>query len=211
MIDAVLFDLHGVLTSSPWATLAGVGAASGRSEADILAVVVGPYGEDGDHPWHRLERGEIALVDYVREVTALAETAGFPLDFSALRGFNDAMRVDEAMVELVRELRAGGRRTALVTNNVREMADGWRALLDADALFDAVVDSSSVGVRKPDPAIYRIALGRLGVADPARAVFLDDVATNVEGARRAGLHGILVTSTEQATAELDTLIRQRGG
>lgn len=205
-IDAVLFDLHGVITSSPWGALARVGAASGRSEEEILAVVIGDYGEDGDHPWHRLERGELSLAAYGREVSDLAAAAGFELDFAALRGFSEAITVHQPVIDRIRQLRADGLRTALVTNNVREMADGWRTLIPAEELFDAVVDSSSVGVRKPDPAIFALALERLEVTDPARAVFLDDVATNVDGARRAGLAGIVVNDVERALAELDALL-----
>lgn len=208
MIEAVLFDLHGVVTSSPWSLLARVGASSGRSEEEILAIVIGDYGTDGEHPWHRLERGEVSLMSYVGEVSALARAAGFELDFGALRGFNDSVRVNEAVVERIRALRAEGVRTGLVTNNVKEMADGWRALVAADELFDVVVDSSSVGVRKPDPRIFSIALERLGVTDPDRAVFLDDVASNVEGARLAGLRGIVVDDVDEALAELDTLLAE---
>ena len=61
-----------------------------------------------------------------------------------------------------RALRDDGYKTAIVTNNVQEAAAGWRAMLDLDALFDVVVDSSAVGMRKPDPAIYRLALAELG-------------------------------------------------
>lgn len=210
MIEAVLFDLHGVLTSSPWPVLAAVGAGSGRSEAEILAVVIGDYSDDGDHPWHRLERGEIDMHDYAREVAALASVAGFGLDFGALAGFRDSITVHESVVAEVARLRASGFRTALVTNNVREMADGWRGLLDTDALFDAVIDSSSVGLRKPNPAIFTYAVDRLGLTDPGRAVFLDDLESNVAGALAAGLRGIVVHDPAAAVRDLRLLLRQQG-
>jgi putative hydrolase of the HAD superfamily len=94
-----------------------------------------------------------------------------------------------------------------VTNNIREYGDAWRSRLAIDELFDLVVDSCEEGVRKPDPAIYRTALQRLGVADPTRAVFLDDFAGNIDAARAVGMHGILVgPDPRPALEELDELL-----
>ncbi|MEA3077882.1 MAG: putative hydrolase of the superfamily [Actinomycetota bacterium] len=209
-IEAVLFDLHGVMTSSPWAALASVGEGTGASQDEVLAVMLGDYSLDGDHPWHRLERGEIGMGEYGVAVTALASAAGLSLDFGRLRGFNDQVVVNAEMVERARSLRASGVLTALVTNNIREMAAGWRSLLAADGLFDVVVDSSSVGVRKPNPAIFSLTLSRLGGVAPSSAVFLDDAPGNVAGAQVAGLHTILVTDPVAALASLDALLAGGG-
>jgi len=112
-----------------------------------------------------------------------------------------------AFVTRVRELRDEGFRTALVTNNVAEFSVHWRAMLPVDELFELVVDSSEVGVRKPDPAIYHLTLDRLGGIAPERAVFLDDFPGNVEAASAVGLHGILVgEEPEPAIAALDRLL-----
>jgi epoxide hydrolase-like predicted phosphatase len=206
-IEAVLFDLHGVLTSSPWETLASVGTTTGEHTQDeVLAVMLGDYATDGPHPWHRLERGEIGFGEYLPEVMALAAEAGVTLDFMQLRGMNERIVVHEDVVACVRRLRVDGYKTALVTNNVREASGGWRALFPVDELFDAVIDSSAVGVRKPDPAIFAIALEQLGGVPPSAAVFLDDAPGNVEGARRAGLQAILVEDVDTALAELDALL-----
>ena len=85
----------------------------------------------------------------------------------------------------------------------------WRAMVPVDELFELVVDSSDVGVRKPDPAIYHLALEQLGGIPPERAVFLDDFAGNVDAAIALGIHGILV-GDEPATSltELDRLLGQ---
>ena len=96
------------------------------------------------------------------------------------------------MIEAVRAVRARGLRTAIVTNNIREYGDAWRARLAIDELFDLVVDSCEEGVRKPDPAIFHTTLDRLGVDDPGRAVLLDDFEGNLVAARGIGMHGILV-------------------
>ena len=207
LIKAVLFDLHGVITSSPWAALAEVGTSDGTDEVAVLELMLGDYSTDGDHPWHRLERGEIALSDYGREVLTLAAAAGVTLDFSKLRGFNERIRVNEDVIARIRSLRDEGYLVGLVTNNVREMASGWRELIGADDLFDVVIDSSDVGVRKPNPAIFALALERLGGVAPDEAVFLDDAAGNVEGARAAGLHAVLVDDVGEALRALDALLQ----
>jgi epoxide hydrolase-like predicted phosphatase len=206
-IEAVLFDLHGVVTSSPWEALASVGTSSGaHTQDEVLAVMLGDYTTDGAHPWHRLERGEIGFREYLPEVMALAAEAGVELDFMQLRGMNERTVVHEAVVERVRSLRGEGYKTALVTNNVKEASGGWRALLPADELFDVVVDSSAVGVRKPNPAIFALALEQLGGVEPSAAVFLDDAPGNVEGARTAGLHALLFEDAESCLTALDLLL-----
>jgi epoxide hydrolase-like predicted phosphatase len=200
-IEAVLFDFTGVLTTSPWPAL----EASAGGDVERL---VGPYHEDTDHPWHRLERGEISLNDFLAAVQAAAEAdGGGPLDLSPLRGLLAELRVHEDVVAYVQALRAEGYRTALVTNNIREGESAWRAMLAVDDLFDVVVDSSAVGMRKPDPAIFTHTLRLLGGVEAARAVFLDDVDTNLTGAQRAGLHTVLVGDPPgPALEELDRLL-----
>ena len=78
-------------------------------------------------------------------------------------------------------------------------------LIPVDELFDDVVDSSAVGMRKPNPAIYELALARLGVTDTSRSVFLDDFEPNVAAARALAMHGILVEHPDPAMAELRRL------
>lgn len=199
-IEAVLFDFSGVITTSPWPAL----AASGGGD---LELIVGPYDQDTDHPWHRLERGEITLAEWLAAVEAAATEAGRRLDLAPLRTLLDSLVVRAEVVDLVAALRADGYRTALVTNNVREGSATWRAMIAVDELFDVVVDSSQVGMRKPAPAIFHHTLDLLGGVPPSRAVFLDDVEGNVAGARRAGLHAILVPEPpDPALAELDVLL-----
>jgi putative hydrolase of the HAD superfamily len=111
--------------------------------------------------------------------------------FEALGSLRDAT-VRPDVVQIARDARAAGVKTAVVTNNIREFGDGWRAMLPVDELFDVVVDSAQVGVRKPDPRIFHLALERLGHLAPEAAVFLDDFHGNVAAAERLGMRGILV-------------------
>jgi putative hydrolase of the HAD superfamily len=112
----------------------------------------------------------------------------------------------DAMVERTRQLRRDGIRTALVTNNVRELGDGWRSLIPVDELFEVVIDSSHAGVRKPDPRIFQLALDALDVT-AAQALFLDDFPGNVAAADALGIRGIVVGPDRLAAiAELDALL-----
>lgn len=207
-LEAALFDFGGVFTASPFHAAESVGTELGAAPGRLLELVFGPYAEDTDHPWHRLERGEIAFGEARDAIIALGMAAG--LDADPVRVFQkmgpDA-GVRPGFVERALRLRAAGVRTALVTNNAREFRERWRALIPTGELFELVVDSSEVGVRKPDPAIFRIALEGLGVSDPARAIFLDDLESNVAAARALGLRGLLVGADPAAAlAELDALL-----
>ncbi len=197
-ISAVLFDFMGVLTSSPWASIAAAGGGN-------LELLVGPYAEDGDHPWHRVERGEIAIADWAVEVTAMGKEIGIDVDFTPLQALLAESTVHHQVVDRVRDLKAEGYRLGLITNNVREGSAMWRSLVPVDELFEVVVDSCEVGMRKPNPAIYRHALELLG-SSPAEAVFLDDHPGNVAGATVAGVAGIHVIDPDEALAELDQLL-----
>src|SRR5215207_4909928 len=118
------------------------------------------------------------------------------MDFNWLPTLMVALPVHEPIVDRIRMLRTDGYKTALVTNNVREAGPQWRDKVPLDELFDVVVDSSEVGMRKPNPAIFVHTLELLGGVDPASAVFLDDHPGNVAGAERAGLHAILVADVD---------------
>jgi epoxide hydrolase-like predicted phosphatase len=208
VIDAVVFDLGGVFTESPFEALRAAGAARGATFEEALEIVFGSYDEDTDHPWHRAERGELDLETCRAEIRALAAARGFELDlYDLLAHLSTDGGVREEVVERARSLRAGGYRTALVTNNVAEFREFWRPLLPLDELFEVVVDSSEVGVRKPDPRIFALVLERLGGVAPSRSVLLDDYPGNVAAARRLGWHGILVEPDPAgALAELDRLL-----
>jgi putative hydrolase of the HAD superfamily len=208
-IEAVLFDFNGVLTTSPFTLIGELGSGdSGLDPQVVLELMLGPYDEDTDHGWHRFERGEITAAEYGLDLFERATAAGVELDFGNLREVMGRLVVHDVVVDRVRALRDEGYRTGLVTNNVKEASEQWRALVPVDELFEVVVDSSAVGMRKPNPAIFLHALELLGGIDPAASVFLDDAPGNVAGAQRAGLHAILVDAADPvpALAELDALL-----
>ncbi|MCC6849489.1 MAG: HAD family phosphatase [Deltaproteobacteria bacterium] len=199
-VQAVLFDFGGVFMASPFAAVRVFAAGLGLAPERVVEIVFGAYDRDTDHPWHRLERGEVSLADARQAIFDLA-APGHRIDlFEALGSLRDTS-IREDVIALARHTRALGVKTAIVTNNVREFGDGWRAMLPVDELFDVVVDSAHVGVRKPDPRIFRLALERLGVGAPERAVFLDDFHGNIAAAERLGMRGILVAEDHRPAME----------
>ena len=155
-IEAVVFDFGGVFTASPFTGHPRLARGEGTRPGAGVRVVFGPYDQDTDHPWHQLERGEIALAgrggaDQGRRRRAGARTRAV----RDVRARWAAAGVRTDMVDKVLELRAAGYRTALITNNIKEFSDGWRAMIPIDDMFDVIVDSSEVGMRKPDHRIYR--------------------------------------------------------
>lgn len=210
VIQAVLFDFGGVFTDSPFHAVAKYGAGIGAEPAQVTRVVFGSYEHDGDHPWHQLERGEITLEAARDLIAAQGREEGLEVDiytlFMQMAGNNAGADLRQPLVERVRRLRAEGYRTGIITNNVVEFGEGWRGLIPVDELFEFVVDSSSVGVRKPDPAIFNIALDTLGLP-PQQTVFLDDYRANVDAALSLGINAIEVTTDLPAViSELDALL-----
>jgi putative hydrolase of the HAD superfamily len=207
-VEAVLFDFGGVFTESPF-----LAAHEAGTELDIdvdlaFELCFGPYDQDTDHPWHRLERGEMALEEARTALVELAVARGVhdvdPVDFLVRLAREDVQR--EEVVERARAIRNRGVRTALVTNNVVEFGEGWRSLVPVDELFEVVVDSCHAGVRKPDPRIFGLALDALGVA-AERSVFLDDHPANVAAAEALGMRGIVVGRDRLAAFDrLDELL-----
>jgi putative hydrolase of the HAD superfamily len=210
-VEAVLWDVGGVFIPSPFSHIRAYAAEVGVDGDVLLELVFGPYHEDGDHPWHRLERGQMTFDDCNAELIALAAASGVEVDPMAVLmrlGGDGAKIVRDDVVAAAVAARAGGRKAAIITNNIAEFADGWRALFDdLDAMADVIVDSSAVGLRKPDPAIFRLALEQLGGVDPERAVFLDDAPGNIAAARALGIHAILVEDDHTpALAELEAAL-----
>ena len=211
VIEAVLIDYGGVFTPSPFVAVERLGAELGAAPGELVEVMFGPYDRDTDHPWHRLERGELPLTAARVEILALGEARGLRADlhdfFKAMGSLDGGIR--QEVVEHVRRLKRDGFRTAVVTNNVAEFSEHWRRTLPLEEIFDAVVDSSDVRCRKPGSEIFRLALARLGTASPDKAVFLDDFPGNVEAARTFGMHAILVgEDPADAFAELYRLLQR---
>ena len=162
-------------------------------------------------PSHQLERGEISLKNARLLILGLSQERDLQVDiyelFAKMAENNAGVDDRLPLVERVRSLKQEGYSTGIITNNVAEFGRSWRSLIPVEELFDFVVDSSVVGVRKPDPQIFQIALEQLGGIAAGRVVFLDDYQANVDAARDLGLQAITVGTDVLATIrELDDLL-----
>jgi putative hydrolase of the HAD superfamily len=162
----------------------------------------------GEHPLYALERGEISEQEFARR---LAEQLHDGFDLTRLRHlYFERIEPNEPMIRFVGDVRERGLRTALLTNNVREWEPLWRAKLpELDTIFEVVVDSAFVGMRKPEPEIYHLTLERLG--DGLRAencLFVDDLEVNCEAARELGMTAVRYEHADQAIAELESALAE---
>jgi putative hydrolase of the HAD superfamily len=207
-LKTVLFDFGGVFTDSPFHAFSAYAKKIGASDAQVTDIVFGGYGVDGDHPWHQVERGEITLENARESILALGKEQGLNVDiwevFMAMAENGGGLRTE--LVEYVRKIRASGLGTGIITNNVVEFREHWRSMLPVDELFDFVVDSSEVGMRKPNPAIFQKAL-EIGGLTPDQVIFLDDFEGNVIAASALNIRSILVDGDgEKTVADLDEIL-----
>ena len=159
-------------------------------------VQAGPAGA-----WARLERGELALDAFYAAFDRECAAAGHPLSARRLmERIALGSRPRPAMLAAVRRIRERGLLAAAITNNWA--GDGAAALRPH---FDVFVESSVLGLRKPDPRIYQHACRCLAI-DARQAVFLDDIGSNLKAARVLGMTTIKVTAPEQALAELEAVL-----
>ena len=208
-VEAVIWDFGGVFIGSPFAAMSDVARELDVDPKRYFGAVFGPYDRDTDHPWHQLERGEITFEAAREEILALGRADGFdadPFHFFGAMARNGGGGARSEVVEFAKQLKASGMPTALLTNNAVEFREAWSRTVPVDELFHHVIDSSEVGMRKPDPKIFELALERLGGVAAERAVFLDDYPGNIEAANRVGIRGILVT--EDYLTALDELRTQ---
>jgi putative hydrolase of the HAD superfamily len=205
-VEAVLWDVGGVFLPSPFSHIRSYGTEVGIDGDQLLELVFGPYHEDTDHPWHQLERGQMTFDACNAALIALAAEEGVDVDPMAVlmrMGGRDGLRiVRDDVVAAAIDAKASGRKAAIITNNIREFSDGWRGMFERlDDMADVIVDSSAVGLRKPDPAIFHLALEELGGVAPEASVFLDDAPGNIAAARALGIHAILVEDDYQPALE----------
>lgn len=206
--DAVLWDFGGVFSSSPFSAVEQIGLERGLPPGRLLAALFGPYDGDTDHPWHRLERGEIDFMSARNDIMALGRESGIeadPIELFVRMGESGGIRED--VVALARRMKSAGFQSAIVTNNAKEFRDRWVQSVPIADICHAIVDSSEIGIRKPDRRIFEHALEQLGGIDPARAIFVDDFVGNVEAAAALGIESVLVRDDYQdAIRAIEALI-----
>ncbi len=195
---AVIFDFGGVLTEPPGNGMRAYCERAGISW-DVFRQLFVPL----DGAWAKFEKNELTQGEFIRAFEAEAAAAGLTVDGAAfLDDFFSGMALRDDMVAVARALR-GRYRLGCITNNVQAVGRGRNPLFDD--LFDVVVESSKVGMRKPDPRIYRHCCELLGVR-PEQAIFLDDFGVNLKAARELGMGTIKVDESQSAIDELERML-----
>jgi putative hydrolase of the HAD superfamily len=205
-ITAALFDFGGVILTSPFDAFTTYERDNGLPAGFLRRV----NATDPDaNAWARLERSEIGVEAFFDEFEAEARALGHEVDARAVLALL-AGELRPSMVEAVR--RCSDRlKTALLTNNVVTMGAEEMSQVDNGAhhdvlaAFDVIVESSKVGVRKPDPRFYEIACELLDI-EPTEAVFLDDLGVNLKPARALGMTTIKVDDPDVAISELEAVV-----
>jgi putative hydrolase of the HAD superfamily len=204
-IRAVICDFGGVLTTPLFHGFAAYQERTGVAFERLGRALQALAERTGKHPLYELEKGVISEEEFMR---VLEQQVGQPLERISDTYF-DHIHPNEPMIELMRSLRGRGLRMALLTNNVREWEPKWRAKLpDIDQIFETVVDSAFVGMRKPDPDIYELTVERLGDGlSAAGCLFVDDTDLNCESARSLGMRAVHFRDNEQAIPEIEAILK----
>jgi putative hydrolase of the HAD superfamily len=201
-IEAVIWDFGGVLTTSPFEAFARFERERGLP-ADIIRRT--NAANHWENAWAKFERAELDLEAFDQLFAAESLVLGAEVrGKDVLPLLSGELRPE--MVEALRRVRAKFK-TGCITNNLPANAIGstsGRTLYVAEvmALFDHIIESARIGLRKPDPRIYRMMVEALGV-NPERCVYLDDLGVNLKPARAMGMTTIKVHDAAQAIAELE--------
>jgi putative hydrolase of the HAD superfamily len=204
VFQAVIFDFGGVITESPFEAFNRLEAARGIPKDTIRRInATNPH----ENAWARFERSEIGLDGFDQAFATEAKALGFDLPGrEVLACLHGAVR--PSMLEALRRISAK-LKTGCITNNVKSdnAASTWRnaSVDEAMSLFGHVIESSKVGIRKPDPRIYQMMLEALDV-DPKRSIYLDDLGINLKPARELGMTTIKVETAAPALDELERLL-----
>ena len=201
MFEAVIFDFGGVITESPFEAFNRMEARLGISPNTVRRInATNP----DTNAWALFERSEIGPDEFDRRFSEEAAALGVRLSgrdvLSCLNG-----NVRPRMLEALKRI-SGSLKTGCITNNVKtagpDHASRDALVAEAFSIFGHVLESSRIGIRKPDPRIYQMMLEALSVA-PSRAIYLDDLGINLKPAKALGMTTIKVVNGDDAIAELE--------
>jgi len=206
-VRAVVFDLGGVFLEGGPDRVRAFGERHGltREAWDRIREELFVTGDW----WNRVERAELGLDEFSSELRSRVAAQGIEIsldqarNFMGMPGTDTESRLRPEIVDACRRLRAC-MPTALLTNNIREWHASWRRRVPADELFDVIVDSSEVGMRKPEPPIYRLVEERLGLPGSA-LLFVDDLGVNLKTAKSLGWQTVKYDDTARVLDILRTV------
>lgn len=199
MYKAVIFDFGGVIMRSPLERFREFELDEGIEPGSIARLNMQNMHENA---WAKFERGELDEAGFIAAFRDEAAAAGIAVDPTKLLSLMGGDLVEE-MVSLIRTLR-GNYLLAILTNNFTHQSNSG-AMGPVRDLFDYVFESSRLGMRKPEPSIYRHVCAQMGI-DPSESIFLDDLGINLKPARALGMTTIKVVDPSAATLDLKRLL-----
>jgi putative hydrolase of the HAD superfamily len=208
-IRAVISDFGGVLTTPLLRSFVAFQDETGISFESLGKAMQRAADENnGAFPLFELEKGRISEVEFLDMLRdQLEPELGHRPELHRFRDiYFDALDPNEPMIELMRDLKRRGYRLALLTNNVREWEPLWRSMLPVEEIFELIVDSAFVGMRKPEPEISELTLERLGAVSPAECIFIDDTDLNCDAARELGMTAVNFKTNEQTISEVEAAL-----
>ena len=205
-VGAAVFDFGGVFIGGGVESVQAFGDRHGVPPDAWRAIRRELFDERG--LWSAVERGTASFTEFTARLRALCAEHGSAISEADAANFMG--NADGATEHLRPDVIAAVGRlharipTALLTNNIPEWRSWWRSLFDVDALFDVVIDSCEVGMRKPEPAIYELTREKLDVPHTA-VFFLDDLGVNLKSARALGWQTLRYDDTARVLSVLDAL------
>ena len=208
LVSAVLFDFGGVITASPFEAFARYEAEVGVPTDSIRKI---NSTNPNSNAWAKMERSEVTLNEFCDLFEQEAQAFGLELSGERVLGCLSG----DVRPQMVRALEILKERVTIgcITNNMKSghgsgmsrTADQAAIIADIMTMFEVVVESAKVGVRKPDPRIYEMACSELKV-DPSDCAYLDDLGINCKPAAALGMTAIKVVSPEQALEDLENVV-----
>jgi epoxide hydrolase-like predicted phosphatase len=204
-VDAAVFDYGGVLTTPVRDSIAAWLERDAIDPASFSRTIKAWLSRSAPDqtPIHRLETGELSTAEFNNLLAAelVGKDGGGVAPEDLLKSLFAQMRPDPVMFDLVQDLKNAGARVALLSNSWGNSYPRERI----DAMFDLVVISGEVGMRKPNPDIFTHTLDLL-VVRPERVVFVDDAKPNTDAAARLGMHTVLHTNPDNTRKKLARLV-----
>ena len=204
LLKAAIFDYGGVMSFSPLWRVRILAEAMEVPEEIFTKTIFGPAAEGETNPWHEAECGHQAIDEiFAQKMQDRLTPYGARFDLEVfLPWVSEATNEpDPEMVQVVKELRGQNYPVGLLTNAVREFRPVIERTVPIYELFDVIIDSSEVGMRKPDKSIYDLAALELGVPNN-ECLMIDDLEANVSGAEEAGMRGLLFEDSQTTASEI---------
>jgi FMN phosphatase YigB (HAD superfamily) len=209
-IEAVLWDIGQVIYPSPFERFDELEDRLGIPHETLLR---GPFSAAGDPEYKLVDAGLREEPGYWHDLEATGRTVRPDFDMhSSLRDLGWRGQGRPVVVALLNEIPAKFRQAVLTNDATAFLGPSWRKDWELRHLFEVIIDSLDLGVRKPDPVAYESAAAALGL-EPSRVLFVDDLTVNVVGARKTGMHAFRFDTTNptESVAQLRSLLLPTSG